>query len=151
MSVSLYSEGKFYQIAASLINWNYYGLKLRRSAEGAGQLAWVFGHDGDDINSRIMNFVNDLYRANQMTFYRQYPRYKRPIVSIDWSLVRDIAPYPHPVALYKSLRGLSYNLVDNEGQTTNFNKSIEILDKLIDSLGVGIIENMPEWNKYDTW
>jgi hypothetical protein len=158
MSVMLYDAEKFYRIAVSLIRWHNYGLDLPRFREGNAHLGWLFGYpkgwkDWGVIDGYIMNLVNDLYRANQITYNRQYPGGKQSVASIDWQLVGqdNYESYPHPVALYKSLRGLHYNLIDNAGRSTEFNKSLELLNSLIDALGYEIISHSPAWDKYDTW
>lgn len=155
MSVTLYDESKFYRIIASLLDWNNYGLHLSGGYEGSGQLAHVFGYPAgwknwQGLDRHIFNFVNDLYRANQATWNRQYPKDTVGIASLKANMVPDKG-YDNVFDLYKSLRGLHYNILDNAGRRSNVNKSNDILEAIIDDLGYAIINSMPEFQQSREW
>ncbi len=158
MSVTLYDESKFYQIVATLMDWDNYGLNLPRSPTGGpGHLAHVFGYPAGWKNygglaRHIFNMVNDIYRANQITYNRQYPKHEVTIASLYFQELANMGhPYGHPVDLYKSLTGLRYNLMDNAGRTSDINKSMEKLDQIIDNLAFAIISSMPEFEESKEW
>ena len=141
MSVIFYNDQKFHRIYQSL--------------SSMGQdLAWLFHYpDGwnelDGMDEHFKNFVNDLRRANIQTWNRQYPDDPQPLNIIDFST--HTRPYKNRCEFYKSLRGLRYNLYDNDGQKSDICDCFRKLDRLIDHVASEIIDKLPEFQEAATW
>ena len=151
MSVICYSEEKYRKIYSTLV--------IHQALRGPA-LAWLFKYpDGwqDNkgvIESAIAGFINDLERANRGTYYRQYENepgtaFDEPLTALTGK--ESFKDCLSLVGLYKSLRGLSYNLADNEGKETDFLGCVKRLDRLIDHIGLEIISAMPEYEKSGDW
>lgn len=141
MSVTLYSEKKFLEIYETL------------KPEGR-DLAWLFGYpDGwdkpDGMNYYLKNFINDLYRANAITWNRQYPNDIQKIDVLDFS--KRLLPYKNLHELYKSLQGLRYSLCDNDGEESDLNNCLDKLNKLIDHIALKIIQEIAAYQNANTW
>jgi len=135
----LYGDEKFARIFASL-------------QHDGRNIAWLFGYpkgwdEPGGLLPSIRAFVQDLQRANAITWNRQYENEKVPL---SLGKLTGLPPYTE-IEFYKSLRGLKYNLMDNEGAETNLAKSLERLDILIDTVGASIISKLPEWEAAKTW
>lgn len=140
MSVILYEDEKFQQI--------YETLKCKDR-----EYACIFNYpEGWDkyggMDATYRAFVDDLRRANIMTWNRQYEDDQQPLGVVDYG---GALPYRSDIEFLKSLRGLRYNLIDNAGGETDFNGCMEKLNNIIDQLQYEIISRMPEWDKADTW
>ena len=141
MSVVLYSEKKILEIYKTL------------EPEG-GSLAWLFGYpDGWDelsgMDYYLKNFINDLYRANTITWNRQYPDDVQEIETLNFS--QTVLPYGNLCQLYKSLLGLRYNLCDNDGKESDLNNCLDRLNRLIDHIALKIIQEIPAYQDANTW
>jgi len=141
MSVVLYSEKKFLEIYKTL------------EPEGRS-LAWLFGYpDGWDelsgMDYYLKNFINDLYRANTITWNRQYPDEVQEIETLNFS--QTVLPYGNLCRLYKSLLGLRYNLCDNDGEESDLNNCLDRLNRLIDHIALKIIQEIPAYQDANTW
>ena len=141
MSVVLYSQKKF--------------LKIYKTLEPEGRsLAWLFGYpDGWDgasgIDYYLKSFINDLYRANTITWNRQYPDDIREIKTLNFS--QTVLPYRNLCQIYKSLLGVRYNLCDNEGKESDLNNCLDRLNRLIDHIALKIIQEIPAYQDANTW
>ncbi len=141
MSVVLYSQKKF--------------LKIYKTLEPEGRsLAWLFAYpDGWDgasgIDNYLKSFINDLCRANTITWNRQYPDEVQEIETLNFS--ETILPYGNLCQLYKSLLGVRYNLCDNEGKESDLNNCLDRLNRLIDHIALKIIQEMPAYQDANTW
>lgn len=141
MSVVLYAEEKFLRI--------YQSLKLMEN-----DVACVFGYPkGWDqpggMDEVIRSFITDLRRANIITWNRQYPRDPRPLTVLD--LAGGMLPYGSDFELLKSLKGLHYNLISNDGKESNLLGCCEKLYDLIFCIMSRIIERLPVYQNVDTW
>ena len=144
MSVTLYGREKFDQIYATM--------RAMRCAEDREDFAWLFGYPDGWKDAKVMErvihaFVCALARANAECWNEQYED-AEPAHAGPWR--GDIAELPD-VALYKSLRGLRYNLSTNGGDECGRDDARQKLDLLIDSLGCRIIRRMPEYDQAETW
>ncbi len=140
MSVMHFSDEKFQRIDKTL-KMNY-----------GRDLGHVFGYpQGWDkhagLESHITAFLQDCQRANAGTWNRQY-KDDAVLVTFRPKLVRT---YSNDFELLKSLKGLRYNLIDNDGVESSLNDCYSKLDKLIDFVTDKIISAMPEWNAAQTW
>ena len=140
MSVILYQDEKFLRI--------YQSLHLRGS-----RIAHIWhypkGWDKPDgMDETLKNFVNDLRRANTITWNRQYEDDQYPL---DILPSRRATSYSDNFELLKSLRGLRYNLIANDGSETNLLGCMEKLDRLIEFVAFEIIDKLPEWERANTW
>ncbi len=141
MSVVLYSQKKF--------------LKIHKTLEPEGRsLAWLFayphGWDGaSGIDHYLKSFINDLCRANTITWNRQYPDEVQEIKTLNFS--ETILPYGNLCQLYKSLLGVRYNLCDNEGKESDLNNCLDRLNRLIDHITLKIIQEIPAYQDANTW
>ena len=141
MSVVLYSEKKFLEI--------YETLKPM-----ARDLAWLFDYpEGWDkpggMDYHLKNFLNDLYRANVMTWNRQYPNDTQKMDVLDF--LKELPIYKNLCGLYKSLQGLRYNLCDNDGEESDICNCLDKLNRLIDHIALKIIQEIPDYQNADTW
>ena len=144
MSVILYGREKFDQIFATM--------RVMRFAEDREDFAWLFGYPEGWKEAQVMErvihaFVCALARANAECWNENYED-ARPAVAGPWRA--DIAELSD-VALYKSLRGLRYNLSTNGGGECGREDARRRLDSLIDALGHRIIGRMPEYDQAGTW
>ena len=140
MSVILYEDEKFLKIYQSLV------VKGRELAH-----LWKYpdGWDkADGMDHHLQAFVCELRRANTATWNRQYPDDVHPLRTLDFKCV---LPYNSPVELIKSLQGLSYNLVSNDGKETNLGSCADRLYKLIYDLMYDVVSSMPEYSTCDCW
>lgn len=155
MSVILYEDEKFLRI--------YQTMRIKR---GGQEYAHLFHYPEGWQDSKVMDqhyrsFAEDLRRANTITWNRQYPDDVQPLSALDFDSCgvnlggvlaqSTIEPYHNDIEFLKSLRGLRYNLIDNEGQETDLLGCMKILNHLIDEVGYAIISRLPEWSKADTW
>ena len=144
MSVILYGREKFDQIFATM--------RAMRFAEDREDFAWLFGYPEGWKEAKVMEriihaFVCALARANAECWNEQSED-TRPSQTGPWR--GDIAELPD-VALYKSLRGLRYNLCTNDGDKCGRDDVKRRLDLLIDCLGHRIIRRMPDYEQAGTW
>jgi len=144
MSVILYGREKFDQIFATM--------RVMRFAEDREDFAWLFGYPEGWKEAQVMErvihaFVCALARANAQCWNENYED-ARPAQTDPWRA--DIAELSD-VALYKSLRGLRYNLHTNGGDKCGRDDANQRLDLLIDSMGQRIISRMPEYEQAGTW
>lgn len=137
MSTILYENEKFLRI--------YQNLRLYDGGQG---YAWVFGYPEGWQNSMdryYQTFVDNLRVANIRAHNARYDDAKELEFSLlDFS--QPVLPYPTTIQFYQSLRGLHYNL-DNQ----DYDGCLKILDRLIDAVGFAIIRQLPQWEKADTW
>lgn len=141
MSVILYDDEKFRKI--------YENLHLM-----GRDLAWLFNYpeqwdEPNGMDEHFKSFVSDLRRSNIQTWNRQYPDSPQPLKIIDFSA--DVLPYRNLFEFYKSLRGLRYNLYDNDGEKSNICNCFTKLDHLIDHVAAEIISQMPQFQEAATW
>lgn len=139
MSVVHYTDEKFNLI---------YRYLLSKGREVAHLFHYPDGWDtSGGLDGFFVQFVQDLCRSNSLAWNAQYPddtvSLRVPVLS------RGAAMDDIPV--YKALRGLRYNLIDNGGTHHDLNKCYAVLSNLIDDLGYDIISALPEWDKADTW
>ncbi len=140
MSVILYEDEKFLKI--------YQNLTIRGS-----ELAhlWKYPKDWNKFNGmdyHFKTFLSELRRANTATWNRQYPDALVPLTTLDFHCV---LPYPSTIQLVKSLQGLSYNLIDNDGNESNLCNCAKRLHELIYDLMSQIISNLPAYHSCDVW
>jgi len=140
MSVILYDDEKFLKI--------YQSLSLQ-----ASDLAhlWKYPEGWDKPNGmdeHFKIFVSDLRRANTMAHNRQYPDDARPISIPDFHCV---FPYGSSIHFVKSLQGLSYNLICNDGKEMNLSNCAKRLHELIFHLMSKIVSDLPEYERCPTW
>jgi hypothetical protein len=133
MSVIAFEPEKFSQVAATL--------KLNARSH-----AWAFKYPaGWDARGRMEQIIDawafDLLRANHFTHERQYG--EKPGGEQRLPAAMPIGQ----VALYKSLKSIRYNLVDNAGGETNFNHCGDILERVISAVANDIIRQLPEYDK----
>ena len=139
MSTILYEDERFLRI--------YETLSITR---GGQEYAHIFlypeGWDKPDgMNQHYQGFVDNLRVANIKAYNSRYEDADELEVSLlDFS--RSVMPYGSNIQFCKSLRGLRYNL-DNE----DVNGCAEILNRLIDVVSYRIISRLPEWERADTW
>lgn len=141
MSVILYEDQKFLRIYTTLASKEREYACLFSYPEG-----WQ--HPGG-MDSTYRAFVDDLRRANILTWNRQYEDDQHPLWTLDFDT--KTLPYATDIEFLKSLRGLRYNLIDNGGGRTDFLGCTKRLDNIIDSVMYEIISRMPEWETADTW
>ena len=144
MRVILYSREKFDQIFATM--------RAMRFAEDREDFAWLFGYPEGwketEVMERVIHaFVCALARANAECWNEQYEDFQ-PSHTGPWRA--DVAELSD-VALYKSLRGIRYNLLTNGGEQCGRDDANRRLDLLIDCLGHRIIGRMPEYEEAGTW
>ena len=140
MSVILYEDERFLKIYESL------HLKGRDLA-----CFWDYPEGWDKpngMNEVLWNFVNDLRRANTITWNRQYQDEQYPLDILE---LKTVTPYKNDFQLLKSLRGVRYNLISNDGQETDLLGCMQKLDKLILHIAFEIVDRLPEWEMADTW
>jgi len=140
MSVILYDDKKFLKIYAT----------LRLNAK---DYAHIFGYpEGWDkpggMDTHLRAFIDDLRRANVITWNRQYPDDPQPLTALEF---KPVMPYSSDIQLLKSLQGLRYNLISNDGRITNLSSCFEKLTNLIYYLMSRIIDRLPEYQKAKTW
>ena len=141
MSVILYEEEKFLRI--------YQNLKLMGK-----DVAHVFGYpkgwgQPGGMDEEIRSFITDLRRANITTWNRQYPDDPRSLAIPDFE--KGILPYGSDFELLKSLKGLRYNLISNDGQESNLLGCCEKLHNLIYYIMSEIINCLPLYQNANTW
>jgi len=141
VSVILYEEEKFLR--------TYQSLKLM-----GRDIAHVFRYpkgwnEPDKMDEVIKSFVADLKRANISTWNRQYPDDPKSLAIPDFD--QGILPYGNDLELLKSLKGLHYNLISNDGQETNLLGCYEKLRSLIYYIMSTIINRLPLYQKARTW
>lgn len=141
MSVILYEEEKFLRACQSL--------KLM-----GRDIAHVFGYpkgwnEPEKMDEVIRSFVADLRRANITTWNRQYPNASRSLAIPDFD--KGILPYGNDFELLKSLKGLHYNLISNDGKETNLLGCYEKLHNLIYYIMSTIIDRLPVYQEVNTW
>ena len=144
MSVILYDREKFDQIFATM--------RAMRFAEDREDFAWLFDYPDGWKDARVMErvihaFVCALARANAQCWNANYQDVQ-PAIAGPW---RADIPELSDVALYKSLRGLRYNLCTNGGDKCGRADARERLDSLIDSIAHRIIGRLPEYAQAETW
>lgn len=140
MSVILYDDEKFLKIYQSL---------YVRGSDLAHLWNYPQGWDKPDgMNDHFKIFVSDLRRANIMAHNRQYSDDTRPISILDFHCV---LPYGSTVQLLKSLQGLSYNLICNDGKEMNLSNCAKRLHDLTFHLMSKIINTLPEYERCSTW
>lgn len=115
-------------------------------------LGHVFGYPTgwdklNGLDSYVTSFLQDCQRANTGTWNRQYK---------DSTLLTTFKPkcvrvYANDFELLKSLQGLRYNLIDNDGRESSLNECYEKLDRLIDFIKNRIISSLPQWTAANTW
>ena len=140
MSVMIYEDIKFLRIYESL------HLKGRNIAP-----IWHYPKGWDEPNGMdesLKGFVNDLRRANTITWNRQYTDEQYQLSVLDF---KTVLPYKNNFELLKSLRGVRYNLISNNGEETNLLDCYKKLDALVEYVALDIIDKMPEWERADTW
>ena len=141
MSVILYDGEKFQRI--------YQSLHLKGQ-----ELGYLFGYpEGWDkyggLDEHIRPLIQDWQRGNIMTWNRQYPDDVEPLELAD--LDYGVMPYLNDFELLKSLQGLRYNLISNDGEETDFKGSMGKLNRLIEHVMNKIIRRLPEYERADTW
>jgi hypothetical protein len=158
MSVICYDDTKYYRIAHSMKHIASQGVTYNTIPERwAGDFDYPEDwRNMDTMDSVINNFCNDLYRANQMTYERQYQDSDNvetgfKLESLNFEKPKRVARYKSNIELYKSLQSVRYNICDNSGKKTNFNKCLNRLDSIIESIAYDIISSMPEYDKADVW
>lgn len=140
MSVILYDDEKFLKIYQNL------SIQGRDLAH-----LWKYPEGWDKPNGmdeHLKIFVSDLRRANIMTHNRQYPDDARPISLLTF---RCVLPYGSTIQLVKSLQGLSYNLICNDGKEMNLSNCTHRLHELIFYLLSKIVSDLPEHARCLTW
>ncbi len=152
MSVICYEPQKFQKIAISLRNYKAYGVQYVYNVHCFAQAfgypeGWQEGWE--IINYKIDIFANDLYRANQQTYLRQYEDEKFELESIPQK--NREKPYENKIALYKALKSIRYNICDNDGRVSDFNNCEELLDRIIEYISDDIISALPEYDESNTW
>lgn len=140
MSVMHFGDEKFQRIDKTL--------KLIYGRDIGHVFSYPEGWDKrDGLHGHITAFLQDCQRANTGTWNRQY---KDDSVLTVFA-VKCVKPYRNDFELLKSLKGLRYNLVDNDGGESSLNGCWGKLDRLIDFVEDKIISAMPEWNAAQTW
>jgi len=146
MSVICFGVEKFYKIAESL-----------KSNKNGGDLMWAFaypeGWETPEGSKYIINcFVNDLYRANQLTYKYQYAENHEDAHFLIESLhfPHSILPYTK-IELYKALQSIRYNICANDGTIKDLCDCEKRLDKIIDATADDIISALPDYDKADVW
>lgn len=140
MSVILYDDEKFLKIYQSLV---VRGNELAH--------LWKYPTDWDKPNGmdyHFQTFVSELRRANIATWNRQYSDATHPISIFAF---RCVLPYSSTIELVKSLQGLSYNLISNDGKESNLNNCAKRLHELIFDLMSQIISNLPGYSTCAAW
>lgn len=141
MSVILYEEEKFLRI--------YQSLELMEK-DVARAFEFPKGWDQPSgMDEEIRSFIISLRRANIITWNRQYPDDPKPLVVVN--LDNGILPYGNDFELLKSLKGLYYNLISNDGQESNLLGCCEKLHNLIYCVMSRIINRLPLYEEADTW
>lgn len=139
MSTILYADEKFLKVYESLAiarNGQEYA-HLFHYPDGWNQPGGMVQHYRD--------FVDALRVANIKAYNERYDDGDELEVSLlDFS--HTVMPYGSNIQLYKSLRGLRYNLDDEDN-----NGCVGILDHLIDTLAYNIISRLPEYERANTW
>jgi len=151
MSVMCFDSKKFAKVSATLIR--YY-------ATGSNDicLAWLFKYpDGwkKGLESQMRSFVQDLQRANTLTYSRQYESSEKwdsgNNSALDVFSADSADTYENKCQLLQALRSIEYNIVDNEGRATNLLNCREILSKLIRYVALDIVDSLDDYKNADTW
>lgn len=147
MSVILYEDEKFLRIYESL-----------RGKQGGKEYAhlWHYPEGWDQpygMDTHYRAFVQDLRRANIITWNRQYKDDIQAIRILEFKEAPFLSamPYNSNIEFLKSLRGVRYNLIDNAGNETDLNDCLKKLEAIIDEVSYAIISRLPEWERADTW
>jgi len=140
MSVILYDDEKFLRIYAT----------LRLDAK---DYAHIFDYPEGwnkpgGMDTYLRAFIDDLRRANIITWNRQYPDDQQPLRTLQF---KPVLPYATDFELLKSLQGLRYNLISNDGTKTDISGCFEKLTNLIYCLMSRIIDRLPEYQRAETW
>ena len=141
MSVTLYEEEKFLRIYQSL---HLAGQDLAR--------LWSYPpgwQEPGGMDAHFRSFITDLRRANTATWNRQYSDDPQPFTIPDFD--KGVLPYVNDFQLLKSLQGLRYNLISNDGKETNFLQCYDRLHYIIDHLMSSIINELPQYAAAKTW
>lgn len=150
MSVLLHDKQKFYRVYESL-RWYRGGVDYNFPAQTwASSFGYPRGYRDIDVMEKILfNFCNDLYRANQATYQRQYEDARFPIESLSYDSNECIEAkrYPNNCALYKALQSIRYNLFDNAGKASNLLNCVNVLNNIIRYIADDIIGALPEYEK----
>jgi len=134
MSTILYEDEKFLQIYESMACKGY-------------EYAWMFHYPEGwqtDMSPHYQQFVDDLRVANIKAYNGRYDDGDE----LEYSLLdfaHTVSPY-NDMRFYKSLKGLRYNLDDED-----VNGCAMLLNKLIDAVASRIIERIPKYETADTW
>ena len=139
MSVILYNNEKFVRI---------YGSLKPKGRELAHIWSYPDGWDTGGMDRILRGFCDDLRRANIITWNQQYPKEAVPLEVVEF---QAMLPYRNPCELLKSLRGVSYNLVTNNGSTRNLLGCADKLRQVIEYVTIKIIDKIPEYEKALTW
>lgn len=139
MSTILYENEKFLKI--------YESLRIKR---GGQEYAHLFKYpDGwnrsSGMDEHYQNFVDNLRIANIRAYNERYDDGDELEISL-LDFTHTVFPYGSDIQLLKSLRGLRYNLDDED-----VNDCAKILSHLIDEVSHNIISRLPEWETADTW
>ena len=139
MSVICIEDRKFLEVAETL-------------KTNAREYMYIFGYpEGWQVEENqehiINSFCDDLYRANQLTYQRQYGENHEdarfPIEALKFVPAKRLSK----IQLYKRLRSISYNLYDNGGKETDILGCTKRLNRLIAHIANDIISEMPEYQK----
>ena len=151
MSVILHNEEKYqmvyqtlkqYQIPNGLTSCNMVTSLILRSFD-----IHPFKNP-EDFDYKIRVFCDELYRANQLAYERQYGENHGHIQIEPLNLISK-QPFKNKCQLLKTLSSIRYNIYDNNGEVSNFESTIKQLEKLINTLKDIIIDELPEYQQAD--
>jgi hypothetical protein len=149
MSVILYEDEKFYRVYKSL--WRHY----------CQEMAHIWGYPDnwrtDGMIPHFQDFVQKLRSANIEAYQNRYAHNQDALKETEMvskelefnhgNPYLNTMPYNWDCELIKSLRGISYNIVESE----NFEETKQKLFKVIYFLMSREIERLPEYKKAQTW
>ncbi len=135
MSTICYEAEKFLQIYATMnLNPTDYA-SLFRYPEG-----WQ-----TSMSQSFQSFLDNLRVANIRAYNARYDDADElPYSLLDFAT--PIPPYASEIEFYKSLRGLRYNLDEQD-----VDGCFQLLNHLIDHVGYSIISRLPVWESVHTW
>lgn len=142
MSVIYYDDKKFYRICRT----------LKLDGRELGHI-WKYPEgwqESGGMDTHIDNFINDLRRGNIATWNRQYPDDVQPLRVLQFEQDTS-ALYNTDCELLKSLKGVHYNLISNDGDETDLLGSYKRLEDVIWYYMSKIIDRLPEYEKAETW
>jgi len=135
MSTILFDDAKFATI---------YETMRRQGQDYACCFRYPDGWDAyGGMDGTLRAFVQDLCRANTVAFNERYEDENEPLRLPDLTCHR---PYPHKIALFKSLGSISYNIDDSD-----VCECVEMLRRVRGFLASEIISALPEYEQADVW